>query len=135
MNVFQYSTFSEENWKKNLENMNGFKPNYTFYGDFSIAEFCEVYMRDKNAVKKTFNNVIKSWGSSYKALTEIILVLNHKSWSFAQNVDSHYLKCSEQWKNYYTKLYTELYEKADKKFHELYSGNEDANDYYFSVTD
>ena len=116
MNVFTYSATTERNWMINLEDMGAFRPKYTFYSDFGIAEFCEVYMRDKNAVKKTYNNVIKSWGSSYEALTEIIMVLNHKSWSFAGKVDSSYLKCGESWREYYVRLYSELYEKAVEVF-------------------
>ena len=119
----------------NLADMGCFKPKYTFYGDFSIAEFCEVYMRDKNAVKKTFNNVIRYWSGDYKCLTEIILVLNHKSWSFAQNVDSHYLNCGDDWRKHYTKLYTELYYKAVEKFFKLYNKDEDAKRYYYEITD
>ena len=135
MNVFQYSTTCEVNWKANLADMGNFKPQYTFYGDFSIAEFCEVYMRDRNAVKSTFNNVIRYWSSDYKCLTEIIMVLNHKAWGFAQNVDSSYLKCGETWKDYYTNLYTELYNKAVEKFFKLYGKNEDAKKYYYKITD
>lgn len=135
MNVFIYSNTCELNWKENLADMGDFQPQYTFYSDFSIAEFCEVYMRDRNAVKKTFNNVIKSWGSSYKALTEIIMVLNHKAWSFANNVDSSYLKCGDEWRKFYEKLYTELYQKAVDKFFKLYTKNSEAVSYYYEITD
>lgn len=135
MNVFQYSTIAEANWRENLADMSGFQPQYTFYGDFSIAEFCEIYMRDKNAVKKTYNNVIRSWSGGYKALTEIILVLNHKAWSFEQKVDSNYLHCSEVWRIYYRNLYTELYNKAVEKFFKLYTKDKEAVAYYYEVTD
>lgn len=135
MNVFQYSNICEVNWKENLADMGSFKPQYTFYGDFSIAEFCEVYMRDKNAVKKTFNNVIRYWSSNYKSLTEIIMVLNHKAWSFASDVDSQYMKCGNEWRKFYVELYTELYNKAVNKFFKLYSKNEDALNHYYKITD
>ena len=42
MNVFQYAFSTEENWKRNLEDMTSFRPQYTFYSDFGIAEFYEV---------------------------------------------------------------------------------------------
>lgn len=135
MNVFQYSTTCEMNWKENLADMGDFKPEYTFYGDFSIAEFCEVYMRDRNAVKSTFNNVMRYWSSDYKCLTEIIMVLNHKAWAFAGKVDSHYLNCGEEWRKHYVELYTELYNKADEKFRKLYGKNDEAMSYYYRVTD
>lgn len=137
MNVFQYSTTTEENWKANLADMTDWKPSYTFYSDFAIAEFCEVYMRDKNAVKDTFNRVIKSWGSSYKALTEIIMVLNHKSWAFAKpaRVDAKYLNVGDAWADYFVELYVELYEKARTEFFKRYGKNEQAKSYYYEVTD
>ena len=135
MNVFQYITIAEQNWRQNLAEMSGFKPKYTFYGDFSIAEFCEVWMHDANAVRKTYNNVIKSWGSSYTALTEIILVLNHKSWSFDGDVDSSYLRCGEANRVAFTNLYTELYNKAVNEFYKRYEGNDEAMSYYYQVTD
>lgn len=135
MNVFQYANSVEQNWKLNLEDMSGYKPQYTFYNDFAIAEFCEVYMRDKNAVKKTYNRVIKSWGGSIKAITEIVLVLNHKSWAFAKKVDSKYLNVSDAWANYYKELYVELYEKAVNYVYKRYGKDEDAMQYYYDVTD
>ena len=137
MNVFGYSATTEQNWKANLAEMTDWKPSYTFYSDFAIAEFCQVYMRDKNAVKKTYNQVIKSWGSNYKALTEIVMVLNHKSWAFAKpnRVDAKILKVGDRWADYFVNLYAELYQKADAEFHKRFKGNEQAMDYYFQVTD
>lgn len=135
MNVFGYAAITEKNWKLNLEDMSGFKPQYTFYSDFGIAEFCEVFMRDNNAVKKTYNRVIKSWASSYKALVEIILVLNHKSWAFAQKVDSHWLNCGENWRNIFVNMYSKLYNEADNEFWKRYKDNKDAVSYYYSVLD
>ena len=135
MNVFQYAYTAEENWKKNLEDMGSWRPQYTFYSDFGIAEFCEVYMRDRNAVKKTYKNVVRSWGSSYKALTEIIMVLNHKAWAFKSRVDSTYLNCSEQWRTYYVELYTELYNMGVKEFFKRYGKDSEAKRYYYEVTD
>ena len=78
LNVFQYATLAEQNWKANLSDMSPYTTKYTFYYDFAIAEFCGEYMNDKNAIRSTYNNVIKSWGNNIEALTEIILVLNHK---------------------------------------------------------
>ena len=135
MNVFQYSTIAEHNWKLNLQDMGSFKPQYTFYGDFSIAEFCEIYMHDAKAIVRTYNQVIKYWGSSYKAFTEIIMVLNHKAWAFDQKVDSHWLGCSETNRLALVKLYTELYNKAVNTFFKKYANDEDAKKWYYRVTD
>ena len=135
MNVMQYAAVAEKNWKMNLAEMSGFQPKYTFYADFSVAEFCEVYLRDANAVKKTFNQVVKSWGTDYKAMTEIVMVLNHKSWAFAQKVDSKYLGLGDTRANEFAILYTELYYKADEMFCNKFKGNADAMAYYYEVTD
>ena len=130
MNVFQYSAVAEMNWKQNLSDMGSFVPKYTFYGDFSISDWYGV-----SSVKDTYKNVIKSWGSDYKALTEIVMVLNHKSWSFHNKVDSSYLNCSEEKRVAMVSLYAELYEKADAEFRKRFKGNDEAMQYYYEVTD
>lgn len=141
MNVFQFSDLAEMNWKANLAQMSGFKPKYTFYRDFAIAEFRREYMNDKRAIENIYNNVIKSWGDNYEALVEIILVLNHKSWAFfadenkENSVDGKYLGTSKEKSNVIGRLYAELYEKADAVFFEKFGENEKANDYYFNVLD
>ena len=139
MNVFQYSTTTEANWKANLAEMTGWKPQYTFYSDFAIAEFCETYMRDKGAVVKTYKDVIKSWGSNYKALTEIIMVLNHKIWAFfgEENVgvDAKYLGVSKETGNNIARVYNKLWEDAKAEFFKRFKDNEEATDYYYEVTD
>ena len=137
MNVFQYSSVVEQNWKANLADKTGWKPSYTFYSDFAIAEFCEVWMREKNAVEKTYSRVIKSWGNNYKALTEIVMVLNHKSWAFAKpnRVDAKYLNVGDSWADKFVKLYSELYKKADALYRKKFAKNETAMSYYFEVTD
>jgi hypothetical protein len=63
------------------------------------------------------------------------MVLNHKAWSFANDVDSSYLKCGDEWRKFYEKLYTELYQKAVNKFFKLYTKNSDAVSYYYQITD
>lgn len=132
MDVFQYSAIAEHNWELNLEDMGSFRPQYTFYSDFSIADWY-----GEKSVRDTYNNVIKHWGSDYKALTEIIMVLNHKAWSFDSNVDSQILgsRCNEVVRKRYVEVYTELYNKADAVFHKKYKGNDDAMRYYYEVTD
>ena len=137
MNVFGYAVTTEQNWKANLGEMTDWKPSYTFYSDFAIAEFCQVYMREKSAVKKTYSQVIKSWGSNYKSLTEIVMVLNHKSWAFAKpnRVDAKYLNVGDSWADFFVELYTELYQKADELYRKKYGKNDEAMSYYLSVTD
>lgn len=135
MNVFQYAAIAEKNWKANLEDLTDFRPSYTFYSDFAIAEFSKVYLRDSKAVESTYRQVVKSWGKNYKALTEIVMVLNHKSWAFAKKVDSKYLGVGDTTAMEFAKLYTELYTKADELFRKTFQSNAAAMHYYFEVTD
>ena len=139
MYVFEYSATTELNWKANLAEMTDWKPQYTFYSDFAIAEFCETYMRDRGAVVKTYKRVIKSWGSNYKALTEIIMVLNHKIWAFygkdKAGVDARYLGVSKEMGNNIARVYNQLWENAKAEFFKRFKDNEEAMSYFYEVTD
>lgn len=138
MNVFQYAAIAEKNWERNLGDMTSYKRKYTFYSDFSIAEFCEVFMHDTNAVMNTYKNVIKSWGKSIEAMAEIVMVLNHKIFSFYGNVDSSYLRCGETWRDKFTNLYQKLYEDCVNFIDTQYSKgvfNDNDMHYYWEVTD
>ena len=135
LNVFQYAALAEMNWKANLSDMNPYEPKYTFYHDFAIAEFCEVYMGEKNAIRKTYKDVIKGWGKNIKALTEIIMVLNHKLWAFYQKVDSRYLGVDDAKAMELSKLYDELWRAAQEVLYKNFEGNDEAMSYYYRVTD
>ena len=71
MNVFGYETFT------------------TFYDDFTIADRFGL-----SAIQDTYNRAFSEWKSSYKYLTELVLVLNWKIWE-------HYDKRNED----YARLY------------------------------
>lgn len=135
MDVFQYAATCEKNWEYNLSQMTDYERKYTFYSDFSIAEFCEVYKADKNAVKSTYKSVIEAWGSNIKAMAEVVMVLNHKIWSFYDDVDSSYLECGAAWKEYFQSVYQELYEKCVDYVYKHFGDDNDAMRYYYSVTD
>ena len=135
MNVFQYGAICEKNWEQNLANMSGYERKYTFYSDFSIAEFCEVWMHDRGAIVDTFNRVLESWGSSIEAMSEVVLVLNHKIWSFYDGVDSSYLKCGEVNRDKIARLYDKLWRKATNFVIEKFGNDKDAMRYYYEVTD
>ena len=135
MNVFQYAFTAEANWKENLSYMTSFTPSYTFYSDFSIAEFCEVYMHDANAVVDTYKRVKESWGKDIKAITEVCMVLNHKIWSFYDGVDSSYLKCSEEWRQKFSELYQSLYDDCTEYIQKTFGNDSEAMSYYYEVTD
>lgn len=135
MNVFQYAFATEENWKRNLEYITDFRPSYTFYSDFGIAEFCEVYMHDAKAVIDTYKRVKESWGKSIKAITEVCMVLNHKIWSFHDDVDSSYLKCSEEWRQHFAEVYQSLYDDCTDFIYKTFGNDSEAMSYYYQVTD
>lgn len=135
MNVFEYAAISEKNWEANLADMGNYERKYTFYSDFGIAEFCEVYKADAGAVKDTYNRVEESWGSSIEAITEVVMVLNHKIWSFYDNVDSSYLGCSEEWRQHFMEVYQELYERCVAFIEKTFANDSEALSYYYEVTD
>lgn len=135
MNVYQYAAISEKNWEANLADMGNYERKYTFYSDFGIAEFCEVYKADAGAVKDTYKRVEESWGSSIEAITEVVMVLNHKIWSFYDNVDSSYLGCSEEWRQHFMEVYQELYERCVAFIEKTFANDSEALSYYYEVTD
>jgi len=139
MNVFQYSQIVEMNWKLNLENITDWKPEYTFYSDFAIAEYCEVYMGDIGAIANTYNDVIESWGGSYKVLAEIVITLNHKIWAFygdeKAGCDAQYLGVSKDKGNQIGRVYDMLWKKAVEEYCKRYENDNDAMAYYYRVTD
>ena len=86
------------NW--NIESQTGYTPKTTYYTDFSIAEnfgtkaILETYEKAKKELSQNYM-------ANYKELTELVMVLNWKTWE-------HY-KRNEK----YTKLYNTLWEQLD----------------------
>ncbi len=79
----------------------------TFWSDFTIAEAFGM-----NAVADTFNRAFSEWRSDYRYLTDLVIVLNHKTW---QHWDSN-RKLGE--------LYCKLFETADRYAVETLKGDE-----------
>lgn len=88
----------------------------TFWDDFSIADHFGL-----DAIKDTYNRAFNEWKSDYKFLTELILVLNHKSWQWYERENMEY-----------SKLYCDLYDKA--KWYADDNLNDDEYEYYFRIT-
>lgn len=98
------------NW--NIEEITGYKPKTTFYMDFSIAEPFGL-----DAVRDTFDRAFHEWKTDTEYVTELVMVLNWKSWEHhdrglrAQDegddltADHHTDLCN---------LYVDLYEEADR---------------------
>ena len=77
--------------------MTGYQPKTTFWQDFSIAECC-----GRDAVKDTFRQAFNEWKGNVEYLTELVMILNWKCWSWYEQNDQ------------LSELYSELYEKADQ---------------------
>ena len=100
----------------NIEAMTGYKPQTTFWMDFSIADNFGI-----SAVKDTFNRAFEEWKNNYIYLTELVMVLNHKIWE-------HY-ETNEP----LARVYNDLWERADNYAREHLKGEELS--YFYRTTD
>lgn len=114
MNVFQYAAREEAAFRAQAQEI-GYKQQTTFYNDLSIAEFCEKYMQDRNAIQHTINNCIKSWLSDIKYITELALCLNWKVWRWYESD----IRLAKLYQDAYDKLYDKVCEKYKNKDKEL----------------
>lgn len=82
----------------------------TFCRDFAIAE-----LYGPNAIRDTFNRAFAGWKNSYKYLTELTMTLNHRLffWHAVAGEDDER-----------TKLYNELWQRADEWGYNNLKGNE-----------
>lgn len=84
----------------------------TFWQDFSVAE-----LYDNSTIKDTFERAFKRGQEDYEYLTELVLVLNQECWQWyniAKNCSDHQaMNCSDQAAMARSKLYYELWIKAD----------------------
>lgn len=100
----------------NIEEITGYKPQTTFYEDFSIAD-----MFGKDAINDTFKRAFREWKNDYIYLTELVMVLNWK-------IGEHY-----RYNEDYAKLYNSLWEEADMYATENLKGKELS--YFLKTTD
>ena len=106
--------FKVANW--NIEEMTGYKPQTTFYTDFSIAD-----RFGKEAIKDTYERAFNEWKWNVVYLTELVMVLNWKIWEwYGKNDDI-------------AGLYDELWGKADSYATSNLKG-EDLS-YFYRTTD
>ena len=103
-----------ENWT--IEEQTGYKPQTTFYQDFSIAD-----KFGADAIKDTYRRAFEGWKDNVVYMTELTMVLNWKCWRWYQHNDA------------YCELYTDLYEKASDYCQEHFKG--DDLDYFYQTTD
>jgi hypothetical protein len=88
----------------------------TFWSDFDIADRFGI-----DAIKDTFNRAFNEWKVDYRYLTELVMTLNHKCWSYYETNDA------------YCELYAELFHKADDYAIDNLKG--DKLKFYLEVTD
>lgn len=101
----------------NIEAITGYKPQTTFWNDFSIAD-----VFGEKAVRDTYKVSFKCWKENHVYLTELSMVLNHKIWQ-------HYHLQHET----LARLYDELWKKTDNYAIRHLKGEE--LKYYYDVTD
>ena len=100
-----------------IEAITGYKLKTTFWDDFSIADKFGI-----NAIKDTYKRAFAEWKTNYVYLTELVLVLNHKSWQ-------HYENGNES----FAQLYDELWQNCNIYAHHNLKGEELS--YFYTTTD
>ena len=95
----------------------GYKQITTFFQDFSIADAFGL-----DAIKDTYERAFEEWKSDYKYLTELVMVLNWKSFI-------HYERGNET----LCELYCDLFEKAREYAWDNLKGEELS--YFLTTTD
>ena len=95
----------------------GYTPITTFWEDFSIADGFGI-----SSIKDTYTRAFNEWKGYYKYLTELAMVLNHKSW---EHYDYDNIQISE--------TYVELFRKVHEYALNTLKGDE--LQYYLSTTD
>ena len=105
-------------YKNPIFEMTGYEPKTTFWSDFSIAECYGI-----DSVKDTYKRAKEEWKDNIEYMTELSLVLNHKSWQYAQTNEN------------LSKVYVQLWEEVGDFIFEHFKSNEEAIDYYVRVTD
>lgn len=108
---------ARKGYLKHMEQEKGV-PN-TFKQDFLIASIF-----GKDAIKDTYKRVTKEWLCDYKMFTECVIALNCLCWFFYDKKDEKL-----------SRLFADLYYKSRDDFYDKYTGNGEACDYFFEMTD
>lgn len=98
--------------KWNITEMTGYEPITTFWMDFSIADKFGL-----DAIKDTYNRVMKEWSHDYKYMTELALAINWKCWEHyhrSRNELKPFCNNHSQIGQWYSDTYYGLLDWADK---------------------
>lgn len=121
-NVFSYAA-GVEKWVNDSLPLGPLK--FTFASDFAIADWY-----GEEDVEDTYKRVKESWLCDYKAFTEVVIALNMLSWA-----NDALRKQGFDGREKFISLYANLYYRARDDFYERYTGNDEATDYFFEMTD
>lgn len=98
---------------------------YTFVSDFAIADWF-----GKDSVDETYERVKKEWLDDYVAFTEVVVALNMLSWA-----NDALKRQGYDGREDFIRVYAGMYHRACKDFYDKYSGNQEACDHFFRMTD
>lgn len=96
----------------------GYEEKTTFWSDFSIAD-----LFGEDGIKDTYERAKQSWQDNIEYMTELAMVLNHKSWFWNEK------------KPQFCKLYADLWREIDNFILEHFENDKGAIAYYLRVTD
>lgn len=101
-----------------LERFTDWRPSTLYWQDFSIAE-----KYGKYEIRRVYTETFKEAKEDYRLLTELVMILNHKSWQHCE-----YINCSE-----FCNYYSDLFQKTKKYALSHLKGDELT--YFLEVTD
>lgn len=101
-----------------LEQFTDWRPQTLYWQRFSIAE-----RFGENEIKKVYKEIFDEAKNDYKLLTELVMVLNHKTWQH----------CEDLSRSRFCDVYIDLFEKANKYTLSNLSG--EALQYFIKTTD
>lgn len=101
----------------NIEQLTGYKPQTTFWSDFSTAD-----LFGTSAIKDTFKRAFEEWKDDTVFVTELAMVLNYRWWK-------HYKTGNMLFSGTYQDLYYQVMDWADENLK-----GEDA-DYFYKTLD
>lgn len=124
-NVLSYSA-SAQQWVDNSFLENGIQCDYSFAGDFAIAD----WMEGKEGVLDTWKRIKESWSSNYKAMAEAVAQMSMMSW-FHYQLMNQGIEGREDVFNFYS----HLYHHARGEYYEIFKDNDEAIQHLFQLTD
>lgn len=124
-NAMTYAAGIESWVKKWFSEFIGYDMEYTFPYDFAVADWF-----GEDNVRKTYEEVRKSWLDNYKAFTEVAMTL-----SMLSNANAQLKRQGIDKRDVFICLYADLFWQAKTDFYEKYTDNEEACNFFFQMTD